>query len=270
MKTALAVQLISSFLVGGGMIAFLSILAEKTSERVSGIIMMFPTTIVLGFFFLGLTTSADKVASIVPATLTPLGIVIFSSVIYISMAQWYRRFISPVTGQIVATLVTSSMLWFLLAAPFAVWKLTNLPLGITGYFVLAGLAHYILNRERNIPPITRRSYTGKQILFRALFIGSIIMVVVLMDKTLDPFWGGVFTMYPAATFATLSVFHFYYEPAQLFQLMKRAPIGSLSLLVYALAVMMLFPAMGILWGSCVAYAVSLTCSLLLIRCSPGF
>ena len=70
-------------MVGGCFITLLSYIAEKTNEHVAGIIVMLPSTIVLGYFFLGLTTSAEQVALLVPATLIPLGIVILSSIIYI-------------------------------------------------------------------------------------------------------------------------------------------------------------------------------------------
>ena len=83
MRTILLVQLIVSFLVGGSLITILSLIAEKTNQHIAGIVMMFPTTLVLGFFFLGLTTNAENVSTVIPATLIPLGIVIFSSVIYI-------------------------------------------------------------------------------------------------------------------------------------------------------------------------------------------
>lgn len=64
-------------------------------------------------------------------------------------------------------------------------------------------------------------------------------------------------MYPAATFAALMIFHFYYKPRQLFYFMKKAPLGSLSLMIYTLAVMFFFPVYGVVAGSLLAYSLSL-------------
>src|SRR6188768_4529005 len=114
----LIIQVIAAFLIGGGIITLLSLLAEKADAKIAGIILMFPTTIVLGFFFLGLSTSAEAVSNIVPATLIPLGIVVFSSVIYIKMAQMFSRTQLSKMQQLIATLFTSSILWFAMAAPF--------------------------------------------------------------------------------------------------------------------------------------------------------
>ncbi len=265
MTLTLSLQIITSFIIGGGLITFLSLLAEKANVRTAGIIMMFPTTIVLGFFFLGLATSADKVASIIPATLIPLGIVVFSSVIYIYVALFYVNRIRSKIQQIIATLITSSIIWFVLASPFAFWKFNNLPVGITGYLLVAILAHFILNRQKNSWPILKPVYSRKQILLRALFVGTIISTVVFFGKTLNPFWGGLFTMFPAATFASLVIFHYYYEPNQLSFFMCKAPLGSLSLFAYALLVMFFFPVTGIVWGTISAYSLSLLFSLLLIK-----
>ena len=265
MPTNLFIQLLVSFLVGGGLITLLSVIAEKTNEQTAGIIMIFPSTVVLGFFFLGIATSAAKVAEVVPATLIPLGIVILSSVIYIQLALLYTKVFASKVLQIVSTFISASIIWFLLAAPFAVWKLNNLPIGIIGYLVLISLAYYLLNRKQADSTLTKFKYTKLQIAFRAAFIGSIIAFVVLLGKTLNPFWGGIFTMYPAATLAILVVLHFYYQPENLFYFFKKAPIGSLSIFVYCITVMLLFPPLGVVLGTLAAYIICLLFTLLLIK-----
>jgi len=51
MTTLLVAQVFISFSVGGSLITLLSVFGEKTNQHISGIIMMFPTTLVLGFSF---------------------------------------------------------------------------------------------------------------------------------------------------------------------------------------------------------------------------
>jgi uncharacterized membrane protein (GlpM family) len=265
MTLILLIQLLVSFVVGGCLITLLSLIAEKANENISGIIMMFPSTIVLGFFFLGYTTSANNVAAIIPATLIPLGIVIFSSVIYIYCSLLFVKYFKTKVNQIIATIIVSSIIWFILASPFAIFKFTNLVIGAVGFFVLISLSYIILNIKRPQHVISRPTYNKTQIVFRAIFTGFIIATVVFLGKMLNPFWGGVFTMFPAATFATLMILHFYYEPSQLFYFMKKAPIGSLSLFLYAISVMLFFPKYGIVIGSLFSYCMSLMFSLCLIK-----
>ena len=257
-------QVFASFIIGGGFIATLSLVAEKTNERIAGIILMFPTTIVLGFFFLGVTTSAGKVAEVIPATLIPLGIVVFSSLIYIHVAKFYERYKLSASKQVIATFITAAAIWFVLAAPFAIYRFHNLGTGICGYFILTSATHYFLNRDKAIAIMPRPAYTRKQVLFRAVFIGGIIALVVLLGKTTGPFWGGIFTMFPAATFAGLMILHFYYEPKQLFFFMQRAPLGSLTLFVYAITAMLAFPKWGVGGGTGIAYGISMLFSFALI------
>jgi uncharacterized membrane protein (GlpM family) len=265
MTLTLIAQLLISFIVGGSLITFISLLAEKASENVSGIIMVFPTTIVLGFFFLGVTTSAQKVADIVPATLIPIGITILSSVIYISNARLFSKLISSKRSQIILTFILSNLIWFILTAPFAIWKFNNLTVGVIGYFILIIIAHYFLNRNNISLERPKIKYSKSQILFRSLFMGIMILLVVLLGKTLNPFWGGIITMYPAATYAALTVFHFYYDPKQLYSFYKKSAVGSLSLFLYAISVMVLFPKIGIVYGTISAIGLCLLFLILLIN-----
>lgn len=50
MSSIFIIQLIVSFFVGGGLITLLTFLAEKSSSKVSGIILSFPSTALAGFF----------------------------------------------------------------------------------------------------------------------------------------------------------------------------------------------------------------------------
>ncbi|KOY84810.1 hypothetical protein AD998_00385 [bacterium 336/3] len=264
MTTILLLQLLVSFFVGGSLITILSLIAEKTSQHISGIIMMFPTTLVLGFFFLGLTTNAKNVSMIIPATLIPLGIVIFSSVIYIYCSIFFANYIRSKIPQILCSLSISSIIWFVLVSPFAIYKFSNILISIVGFFIIITLTHFILKSKNHEFNLDRPNYTKTQIFIRAVFTGSIIAIVVFLGKTLNPFWGGIFTMFPAATFATLVILHFYYHPKQLFYFMKNAPLGSISLFIYTISVMLLFPKLDIWLGTLVSYCISLTFSLLLI------
>lgn len=265
MSTLLLVQLVVSFFVGGALITILSLIAEKTNQHIAGIIMMFPTTLVLGFFFLGFATSAHTVSTIIPTTLIPLGIIVFSSVIYIHTAVFFNRYIRNINIQILGTLLISSVSWFILASPFAVYKFSNLLFGIIGFLIIVIITHLLLKNKTDELSLSRPAYTRKQILIRAIFTGSIIATVVFLGKTLNPFWGGVFTMFPAATFATLIILHFYYSPKQLFYFMKNMPLGSVSLFVYSISVMLLFPKLGIWLGTIVSYIISLAIGLLLTK-----
>ena len=267
MDNALLIQLITSFIVGGAFIATLTFIAEQTNEKVSGIIRMLPSTAALGFFFLGWAVSAQKVAEIIPATLIPLGLVVFSSAIYIYTAGFIKKFVSSKLQQAILTTTISSLVWFIFAAPFALLRFSNLLIGIIGYAVLTIITHMLLQKDHGKERTTRPTYSLIQKICRAIFMGALVALVVFLGKTLNVFWGGIFTMFPAATFSALIFFHLHYPQKELFRFMKKAPIGSISLFVYAIAVMILFPKTGFIIGTLGAYILSLGSSLALIKLS---
>ena len=86
------IQLLASFLVGGGVITALSFIVERVNKKYAGLILSSPTTTVLGLFFLGLTIGSDKVTTIIPATFLPLGISILFAAIYFYVAYYLHRF----------------------------------------------------------------------------------------------------------------------------------------------------------------------------------
>lgn len=265
MNIILLAQVLVSFIVGSSLITCISLIAEKVNQHISGIILMLPTTLVLGFFFLGLTTTAENVSTIIPATLIPLGIVVFSSIIYIYCAIFFERKLKHKISQIVSTLLTSIIIWFALACPFAFYKFSNTFFAIISFIIIVRITHLILRSKQYTFSLSKPKYKKIQLIIRALFTGSLIALVVFLGKTLNPFWGGIFTMFPVTTFATLVILHFYYKPNQLFYFMKSAPLGSISLFIYSISVMLLFPTFGIWVGTLISYIISLTFGLLLIK-----
>lgn len=267
MNTLFVIQLIVSFVVGGGVIALLSFIAEKTNKRIAGIILAFPTTVALGFFFLGWTLSPKAVAEVVPATLIPLGLSVLFAAIYAYIAEYSAQIIKSKIWQIIVSFVISIGFWFALAIPVVVLELNRLAVGVAGYFFLILVAHLLLQRKNYDKPVTL-TYTFDQKIGRATFVGFIVFLVVLLGKILSPFWGGMFAMFPAAFSSLLMILHWYYGPKSLFPTMQKVAIGSLSLFTYAITTMFVFPEYGFIIGTLFAYAVSLVVTLLMMKFQP--
>ena len=58
------IQLIISFIAGGGFIALFTFIAEKVDAQVSGIILSLPSSAALGFFFVGWFLSPEVAANL--------------------------------------------------------------------------------------------------------------------------------------------------------------------------------------------------------------
>ncbi|MBN1638910.1 MAG: hypothetical protein JW866_08075 [Ignavibacteriales bacterium] len=262
MSDLLILQLVISFFAGGIFIAALSFIAERVSSKMSGIILAIPSTAALGFFFIGWVVSPESVAEIVPGTLIPLGLCVFFPLTYIYFAKFASKYIKDKSIQIIVSFLVGTITWLLFAIPLVIAKINDLWLGIIGYFILITIAHILLNRKEYPRPKTQK-YSMFQKLSRAAFVGFFIVIVVWFGKTLSPFWGGVLAMYPVAFSSSLMVLHWYYEPTALFPTMQKIPIGSISIFVYNITVMLLFPHIGFIWGTLAGYVTSLLTSFIL-------
>lgn len=264
MTTIFIIQLIVSFIVGGSFIALLTFLAERSNSRISGLIISFPSTALLGFFFLAWTQSSEEVATLVPATLIPLGLSILFAVLYAYLAQMGSRFIQNRPFLIMLTLLLSVILWLLLSLPLAMFKMTNLLYGTLGYLTFVVIGHLLLKKKKQVI-LPRHSYSIWQIIIRASFVGLLIVLVVFLGETVNPFWGGVLSMFPAALSSSLIVIHWYFGHSVLFSVVRRVPLGSISIFVYAIIVMLSFPRVGFIYGTLLAFLGSLTTSYLLSK-----
>lgn len=264
MNGLFAVQVISSFIIGGGFIALLSFIAERANSHFAGIVLAFPSTAALGFFFLGWTLSSDDVARIIPSTLIPLGLCLLFPVLYIFFAELLVNFCIRKVSQIAITFIVSTITWLVLASPLAISKFSSFTLGILGYLALAILANFLLHRKNYEKPPTL-TYTLNQKIGRAVFIGLIIVLVVVLGRTLNPFWGGVFAMFPAAFSSSLMVLHWYYDPKSLLPTFQTIAIGSISIFMYSITVKFVFPWLGFVFGTFTAYSVSLITAAIISR-----
>lgn len=269
MTNIFALQLVVSFFIGGGIITLLTFYAEKSSSRVSGIILSFPSTVLISFFFIAWTQSTEELVAIIPATIIPIGVSILFPVFYIYLAKLGSLFIKQKILHILFSLVFSILAWLVLSIPMAYHKMTNIYFGIMGYILLGIISYLLLNREKHKSPPTH-SYTYTQIGSRALFVGFLIALVVFLGEFTSPFWGGVLAIFPAALISSLLVIHWIYGYESLFAMTRKLPIGSLSIFVYVISVMLIFPIVGFVWGTLLSLLISLLTSYLLTQLGKLF
>ena len=256
------IQLITSFVVGGAFIAFLTFIAEKVAPHRAGIILSLPSTAALGLFFLGWSLSAETVAKIVPATFIPLGLTVLFVAIYIYLAKLIEGYTKNKAFQIIICTIISLAAWFVLAVPIVFFEFNQFIFGIAGYVILIVITHLLLNQRKYDNPIVIK-YTFTQKLGRVIFAGLVITLVVFLGTILGPFWGGIFAMFPTAYLSSMVILHRFYDHNKLFSAFHKIAIGSFTIIIYSITVMFLFPAVGIFIGTLIAYMTSLTTSFIL-------
>ncbi len=249
------IQILSAFLIGGLFVAVLSIMAERAPSNLAGLILMFPSTLTISLFFIGLSLSPAAVADIIPVTPITLGIAQLFTVIYI----WTSRKLGKKSYSLFISTLVASLSFIIMASPLAFFELKSLSLSMLGYFILTAIAHYFLDiRNHTTSNPVQITYTGKQKLTRAFIGGASISIVVILAKTLGPFWGAIFSMFPAVGLSNLLILHFHHSSDFLLRTCRKIPLGSFILVIYALSAMISFPAYGIIIGTLISYLSSIT------------
>ncbi|PIQ77131.1 hypothetical protein COV82_06050 [Candidatus Peregrinibacteria bacterium CG11_big_fil_rev_8_21_14_0_20_46_8] len=249
------IQLATSFIIGGALIALLSFVAERADERIAGIIISLPSTVAISYFFIGWAVGPQAVAEAAPLAPLVVGIIMLFTIVYLYLSKIRIRN----KGAAIALCIGgATSVWLLLAIPLAVYKFNNLLLSLGGYIVLALFAYYFITVRPQIRTNhVRLHYTFAQKLGRAAFAGAVITFTVFLSKTLGPFWGGIFSMFPAVYLSSFIILHWHYDSDFLFKVWKKTPLGTLAFTIYPVAAIYTFPAFGVLGGTIGAYAISL-------------
>lgn len=256
------IQLVTSFFVGGAVIALLSILAERAHESIAGIIISFPTTIALGFFFIGWTLSPMKVAAVAPVIPVMEGVVMIFTLVYLYLSKVrVPKFFS----MILCTLGSLGV-WFVLTFTLVRLDVSNLWVSLLGYVVLTSISYYFITVRPHTPSThVMLRYSATEKLGRAIFAGAVITLSVYLSKTLGPLWGVVFSAFPAVYISTMTIVYWHYDSSYLFKVWKNSPVGSLVFLIYAVSAIYTFPAWGLVWGTIGSYVLSSLCMVALMQ-----
>lgn len=254
MSNYFLLQLLVSFLVGGGLIAFLSLLAERSSERVAGMVISFPSTIAISFLFISFTSSPQKVSE--AATLVPAAIgvmmIFCSCYLYLSRVRMRKIY------SILFCAGLSLLAWLALCVPMAVWKFSSLPWSLAAYCGLTLIGYYLIT----VRPHAREEqvlvkYSWAQKVKRGAFGGLIIASSVFAAKLSGPFWGGVMAGFPAVFLSSLVTIHYNYNSDFLFRVWRNAPKGTITLVTYTVAAKFLFPVLGAIGGTVSSYLIAM-------------
>ena len=244
-------QLLASFVVGGLAVTLLTLLAEQVHPRTAGIILSLPTNLAVSLFFIGWTLSPGAVAEAAIGIPASLGASLIFVAIYVWMAARIRR---RTIGTFALTFVCGLLGWLVIALPLALYIIQSIALSLVLYVFLACVAHMWLNREaEDADAVAPIRYTFLQRSGRALFAGFLIMMVVYLSKTLGPLWGGVFSVFPAATSSGLLILHWQRDAEILKKVYRTVPLGSPIFLLYTLMCVLTFPGMGIVLGTILSY-----------------
>lgn len=240
-----ALQLITSFLIGGIFIALQTLFGERSHGYWRAVILTIPSTLALGLLFVGLTkTPLDGVeaAIVVPAALGPdyLYVAIFAAL------SSFGLFLSTLAGLTVWAIGAYSLIQFPPATFFSSVFFYGLPMILAGYFIVRKLPQ--IHELKPFP------MTAAQIAIRSLIGGTIIALIVILSKTWGNIWGGLFSAFPAA-FTSTFIIYYHWQGARVIPAVAKSLFfpGSIGFIIYAWIAAATFPLWGIWLGTLAAY-----------------
>lgn len=237
-----------SFVIGGLFVALQTLIAERVSGLLRGIILTIPASMAISLFFIGLTKSAHdvtEVVKIIPAALA-------SDYLFVLIFALFSRY-----G--LALAVTSGFAAFFASAYLIIlFPPQNYATSILLYCApIIIISYLIIKKMPQASALKPYPLTATHIFLRSLMAGIIVMGTVFLAKTLGNTWGGIFSSFPATFSATL-IIYYYSQGKEVIPSVGKSMFfpGVVGFVLYALVAGAAFSEFGIWWGTLAAYATT--------------
>jgi hypothetical protein len=239
----------------------LSVVAEKASPRVSGLLAGYPLGTALALFFYGVELGPRFAAD--AAVYALLGLIATESFVYIyyHLSLRLRRWSVSVSslGAVATFLLMAQLFSHLPPIPLLVMALTVLSMGLF-IFLLRRLPDTTIDRPVRLGPGV--------LLLRALFSAGIIVGITALAHWIGERWAGLLSGFPITLFPFILIIHLTYAPAHVHTIIKNFPRGMGALVLYSISVYLLYPRWGIWLGTPAAFVVATLYLLAILRYVP--
>ncbi|MDY0041200.1 MAG: hypothetical protein RBS57_12885 [Desulforhabdus sp.] len=253
-------------LVSIAVVVLLSILAEVVSPRFAGVLSGYPLGAAITLFFFGLEISPEFAAASAIYTMAGLIATQAFAYTYYRASSWASRW-SKLSNILFAS-VSGVFCYFLVAAALHQLQL-NMALAVVLPSISIFLFILLFRRAQNVRIHQRVSLNPQVLLLRSAAAACFVIVITSTAKLVGVRWAGLFSAFPITMLPFVMIIHFTYDPEHVYAILKNVPKGIGSLIVYSLAVALLYPTVGIYLGTFLAYLLATFYLLILhFNCGP--
>jgi hypothetical protein len=258
-------KLALSFVLGGLWITLGVALAERRGSATGGLVLGFPSTVLLAVVFIGWTQSsraAVQATSVIPAVHGINALYVLVTVSLIGRRPW-------------AAWAAGLAAWGACAALVVATRFDDFTSGVLVYAVLLTFSYWRIGRTLPKDVETARGPAAGPMVIagRGLFGGAVIVLAVLVAKTGGPLLGGVFAIFPAVFTGALAATARSHGPVFSAAVMRATLLGGVSCIVFAVAVRVSFIALGLVLGTILstlsALASTVSIRALITKCRPS-
>ncbi|MDR9439158.1 MAG: hypothetical protein RI841_06635 [Halomonas sp.] len=248
MEVPLSWQL-AKLLVSIGMVLGLSVIAERVSTRVAGLLAGYPLGTAIALFFIGLEISPAFATQGAVHTLAGFTATLALGGGYLLCA---RR--DGIRGVLAGT-----------AGGFAGWLAVSLLLTqveftrLTGTLTTLVAIIVFIRLYRRVPETATRARGGFSwgaLGLRAALAAGIIFLITGLAHVMPAAWAGVMAAFPVTMYPFLVILHLTHGAAPVATVIKHYPAGLGALLWYALCVSLTYDSLGLVLGTLIGFAVA--------------
>jgi len=230
-------------------VVLLSWVAEHMGPKVAGLLSGYPLGAAIALFFYGLEVSPQFASK--SAVYTMIGLVASQAFVYC----YYRASVYFKKFNIFCSSMISMAGYFLV-----IWLIHFIKLNHAFAIVIpiiSVLLFSYLFREIDNMEVQKRLRLSYSLLFlRAIFAGSIILVITGAAKWVNSTWAGLLSAFPITLFPLMLIIHFTYGKKYVHTIIKNFPMGLGSLITYCLTVSIAYPVCGVYLGTFISFTIA--------------
>ena|SRR3989338_3220305 len=235
-------QVVLSFIISGSFAVFALWAAEKSGTKLGSIIISLPSTSAFGLLFISLIQGTDASTQAAVATTASLAGAFVFVFLFVKLLDKFG----------IISLFLALIGWFFIASLIPVLNLNIYSAFMFSFLFFVPI--FILLKKIK-PEKTKIKSNLKNNLFRFIMVGTIVSLIVLISKLISPFWGGIFSAFPAMYLSTFYIAFRDYEPEFCKAIAANMIYAFLGFMSYSASIFFLYPLYGIVTGTIISYLI---------------
>jgi uncharacterized membrane protein (GlpM family) len=249
-------QFVVPFLLSAIVVVIITFAAERYGTKTGGIIGTLPSTMLVAVATIAINKGVNFASNAVAIMPAEMGINIIFLLILVLLSR-HSMYIA---------VVLSLALWSVASAVLFSLNVDNIILSMAIYASLMIPSLLFLEFFKKVPSSSRVTirYTPSKILLRGLLAGTVVAIAVSLADV-SAALSGIFSVFPAVFLSTMIIFIMEHGPDFAGAIAKSMIFGTPTIIGYATSVHFIYPVLGVLWGTVVAYILSLIIAVSLFK-----
>ncbi|MGA1931106.1 hypothetical protein ACH5BF_00075 [Arcobacter sp. YIC-464] len=231
----------------------LSLIAEKLSPKISGILSGLPVGSSITLLFFAIENGVDYVTNVALYNIHGLFAALAFCIGYY-FSTFYKGKLE-ITISILISFVSYLFIAYIIS--FIPPHIVLTPLIV---IVLMLISSVYFAKKENHAIEKKGKISLSDLLFRSMLTIGIFLIVSSLPKYVDPNLAGIFSAFPTILLPLLLIIHFRHSNLQARTIIKNTPFGLSSVVIYSLVVFHTYELYGIFIGTLLA----LVCSVLYV------